>query len=351
MQECGLAHSRRTPGYARRASSAFSALIKFLCIITNLQGHAQEGISSSAKFGTNHSQGVATISRVDTDCWRWSNRRQCGQPTLKYPRNCFDILILALLHCESGGPSRSPPNCARAWDASPVPRFQSGQGNDVSRPVHPVDPVSSKPHPAVPESICECSGIVTVGKTRNLSFSIKNNLKNMSCYVKQYEVFVCKHFWIYVMDGHGLSLHIRALLHPFCCSNQHFDQSKFRLRPCSLPDMLRVHNDKSCEKYSAGAPPQGGGWRGGETSPIFERAGDNPPIFRKIVGQIRLSFQVFNMACLWQKSWIRCRLVPVPPHFHRRGGAPGIVIRSLKLLKHKSFVFRKCLLTFDLHRD
>ena len=29
---------------------------------------------------------------------------------------------------------------------------------------------------------------------------------------------------------------------------------------------------------------------GGDASPIFESAGDNPPIFRKIVGQIRLVF-------------------------------------------------------------
>ena len=34
-----------------------------------------------------------------------------------------------------------------------------------------------------------------------------------------------------------------------------------------------------------GAPPQGG--TGGTRPPNFESAGDNPPIFRKIVGQIR----------------------------------------------------------------
>ena len=38
----------------------------------------------------------------------------------------------------------------------------------------------------------------------------------------------------------------------------------------------------------AGAPPQGG--RGGRVPPNFESAGDNPPIFRKIVGQIRWVF-------------------------------------------------------------
>ena len=37
----------------------------------------------------------------------------------------------------------------------------------------------------------------------------------------------------------------------------------------------------------AGAPPQGGGGDGGTRPPNFESAGDNPPIFRKIVGQIR----------------------------------------------------------------
>ena len=43
---------------------------------------------------------------------------------------------------------------------------------------------------------------------------------------------------------------------------------------------------RSQNEMIPGAPPQGGG-DGGTRPPIFESVGDNPPIFRKIVGQIR----------------------------------------------------------------
>ena len=60
---------------------------------------------------------------------------------------------------------------------------------------------------------------------------------------------------------------------------------------------------------------------GGDASPHFWECGDNPPIFRKIVGQIRWVFGFWyglpseenpGFAAAWSPS----------PHFHRRGGAP-----------------------------
>ena len=76
------------------------------------------------------------------------------------------------------------------------------------------------------------------------------------------------------------------------------------------------------------------GGRGGRVPPIFESAGDNPPIIRIIVGQIRWVFGFSYAVSLWRKSWLRCRLSPRPPQFHRRGGAPAKSFREKKTYRY-----------------
>ena len=74
------------------------------------------------------------------------------------------------------------------------------------------------------------------------------------------------------------------------------------------------------DEWIAGAPPQGG--TGGTRPPNFESAGDNPPIFRKIVGQIRWVFGFWYGLPSEENPGFAAAWSPSPPHFHRRGGAP-----------------------------
>ena len=61
---------------------------------------------------------------------------------------------------------------------------------------------------------------------------------------------------------------------------------------------------------------------GGTCLPIFESAGDNPPIFRKIVGQIRRVFGFWYGLPSEENSGFAAAWSP-SAHFHRRGGAPA----------------------------
>ena len=92
--------------------------------------------------------------------------------------------------------------------------------------------------------------------------------------------------------------------------------------------MQRIRSYGSRNQYPLGARPvlsrhrgSATGGDGGTRPPIFESAGIPPPIFRKIVGQIRRVFGFWyglpseenpGFAAAWSPS----------PHFHRRGGAP-----------------------------
>ena len=57
------------------------------------------------------------------------------------------------------------------------------------------------------------------------------------------------------------------------------------------------------------------GGDGGTRPPNFESAGDNPPHFQENSGPNPLSFRFLVWVTFSRKSWLRCRLVPVPPIF------------------------------------
>ena len=66
------------------------------------------------------------------------------------------------------------------------------------------------------------------------------------------------------------------------------------------------------------------GGRGGCVPPFLRVRGIIPPIFRKIVGQIRWVFG-FWYGLPSEEILASLPPGPRPPHFHRRGGAPGLV--------------------------
>ena len=114
----------------------------------------------------------------------------------------------------------------------------------------------------------------------------------------------------------------------------------FRCIPpfCDILDILRInclvstspqynwpHNLPPPHTYTQGLRHRGG--RGGRVPPFLRVPGIIPPIFRKIVGQIRW-VSGFWYELPSEKILASLPPGPRPPHFHRRGGAPAYTQRQ-----------------------
>ena len=74
-------------------------------------------------------------------------------------------------------------------------------------------------------------------------------------------------------------------------------------------------NDSDYIPISQGLRHRGGGGDGGTRPPIFESAGDNPPIFRNIVGQIRRVFGFWYGLPSEENPGFAAAWSPSPPIF------------------------------------